>query len=262
MPDDPGVHATNRALAADAYDELWLGLEDFLQYNPGARHRRRLVLRALRNHAGDARSILDVGCGVGEMIAFLAERFPGARFTGVDLSPVAIESCKRRLPVHEWRVSDITVSDLPGGFDAAICSELLEHLDTPDAAMRRVVRAVKPGGTVVVTVPNGRVFPTERAVGHVAHPRPAEIDRWFEVCDLELVERSSWGWPGYLALKYAANVNAERALKAFASGRYSWTKRRLNDLAYAAAGVASLRDHERGPQSIVVGRRRCATAAD
>jgi SAM-dependent methyltransferase len=246
----------SEALGADEYDEMWRRLEDFLHYNPGARHRRRLVLRALRTHAGAATNVADIGCGVGEMIAFLADELAHCRFTGIDFSAGAIESCRRRLPTHQWEVADVVNDDLPGPFDAVVCSELLEHLDDPARALMRIAPSLKPGGTIVVTVPNGKVFATERAIGHVRHPTLAMLHEWFEAADLDVVESRRWGWPGYLALKYAANVDPERALSAFGSGRYSWPVRRANDVAYVAVGATSLPDHARGPQTVIVGRRR------
>jgi SAM-dependent methyltransferase len=251
----PNQHGES-AFSADAYDDLWRSLEDFLRFNPGARHRRRLVLRALRRFAPTAKTILDVGCGVGEMEGFLADRLPGRAFTGIDLSPVAIDSCRRRMPSLDWRVVDIVRDELPTGFDVVLCSELLEHLDQPDLALNRIAETVRPGGIAIVTVPSGRVFPTERAVGHVRHPSAETLHDWFDRADLDLLEMRHWGWPAYLALKSTVNLDPNRALAAFGSGRYSWAKRRLNDLAYALTGAGSLPNFSRGPQAVVVARRR------
>jgi SAM-dependent methyltransferase len=256
----PNDHASDaKALDADDYDDMWRRLEDFLRYNPGARHRRRLVLSALRRHAPGATEILDVGCGLGEMVAFLSPELTRARFTGVDFSSGAIDSCRRRWPAFRWDVADVVTDDLAGPYDAVVCSELLEHLDEPQTALARIARSLAPGGTIVVTVPNGKVFATERAVGHVRHPTLAVLREWFETAGLEVVESRRWGWPGYLALKYAANVDPERAMSAFGSGGYSWSKRRANDLAYAIVGAGSLPDHARGPQTVIVGRRRATS---
>jgi SAM-dependent methyltransferase len=43
----------------------------------------------------------------------------------------------------------------PGSFDFAICSEVLEHLHRPERALREVCAALKSGGWLIVTVPNG-----------------------------------------------------------------------------------------------------------
>jgi SAM-dependent methyltransferase len=245
-----------RALGADDYDEMWRRLEDFLRHNPGARQRRRLVLRALRKYAPGATEILDVGCGLGEMVSFLGNAIPNVQFTGVDFSSGAVDSCRRRLPSHVWVVADVVADELRGQYDAVICSELLEHLDEPAKAMTRIGSLLTPGGTIVVTVPNGKVFATERAVGHVRHPTLAMLQQWLEAADIDVLEAQRWGWPGYLSLKYAANLDPNRALAAFGSGEYSWTKRRANDLAYAMVRAGSLPDHVHGPQTVVVGRRR------
>ena len=247
-----------KALDADDYDEMWRRLEDFLRYNPGARHRRRLVLRALRRYAGGAAEILDVGCGLGEMVAYLGAELPNLHFTGADFSSGAIESCRRRAPQHHWIVADVVNDDLPGNYDVVLCSELLEHLDEPEAALVRIARSLKPRGTIIVTVPNGKVFATERAVGHVRHPTLPMLHDWFDAAGLDVVEARRWGWPGYLALKYAANIDADRALEAFGSGRYSWPIKRANDVAYAMVGVGSFADRPNGPQTVIVGRRRAA----
>jgi SAM-dependent methyltransferase len=244
-----------RALEADAYDKMWHELSDFLRYNPGARNRRRLVVDAIRRHAPSAQAIADVGCGLGEMIAFLASRMPDRMFTGIDFSPDAIASCRKRFPRQTWTVADITNAELSGSFDAIICSELLEHLDEPDSAVRHVARMLAPAGTLIVTVPNGKVFATERAFGHVRHPTAQTLSSWFDRADLDVIELYRWGWPGYLAFKYAVNLKPSRALEV-GSGEYSLALRRFNDLAYVAARVTSVRDHRGGPQMVAVGRRR------
>jgi SAM-dependent methyltransferase len=217
------------------------------------------VAAALRRHASGASEILDVGCGLGEMTEHLARRLPGARFTGVDFSAGAIESCRGRAPQHHWVVADVVHDELPGPVDAAVCSELLEHLDDPAPAMARIAGALRPGGTVVVTVPHGTVFATEQAIGHVRHPTLEMLREWFDASGLDVVEVRRWGWPGYTALKYAVNIDAERALASFGSGRYSWLVKRANDVAYFAVGLGSFPNNRRGPQTIIVGRRRTNT---
>jgi 2-polyprenyl-3-methyl-5-hydroxy-6-metoxy-1,4-benzoquinol methylase len=88
------------------------------------------------------------------------------------------------------RTADVVNDEIPGPYDAVVCSELLEHLDDPARALERIAPALKPRGTIVVTVPNGKVFATERAAGHVRHPTLAMVHEWFDAAGLDVVEAS------------------------------------------------------------------------
>lgn len=243
------------ALDAAAYDEQWARLGDFLRYNPGARHRRRLVRKALRGAGFIDGSLLDVGCGLGEMVGSLADAFPRAMITGVDLSPLAIERCRHTRPRQQWAVADVTVDELPDRFDAVVCSEVLEHLDQPTSAVAALARAAREGGVVVITVPHGRVHATERAVGHLHHPTFDELDSWCSGAGLVIEHCWCWGWPAFAMVKRAGDINPDATMAAFGSGDYSAPKRMLNDAAYLATFALSMPSNRRGVQTVVVARK-------
>lgn len=247
------------ALAADAYDEQWARLSDFLKYNPGARHRRRLVNTALRAAGLGDGSLVDVGCGLGETIRSIVEEFPDAQLTGLDFSPHAIERCRSLMPEHRWDVADLSGDGFDASFDVVLCSEVLEHLDDPAAAIGNLARLVASDGTVVITVPHGRVHATERAVGHLHHPTIQELTQWLGAAGLAIERLECWGWPGYSLMKWVANLNPEAALETFGSGEYSRAMRALNRAAYAATGITSLRSSRHGVQTVVSARPRTET---
>lgn len=103
---------------------------------------------------------LDAGCGTGFFGRWLAER--GAVVESVDLAPtmVAVASRHRKQAssqerLHEPRIADI--NSLPfgaGHFDGVLCSSVLEYVDSPAAALHEVQRVLKPGGWLVISVPN------------------------------------------------------------------------------------------------------------
>lgn len=243
------------ALESDAYDAQWLQLSDFLKYNPGSRHRRRLIVDALKS-GGASGAILDVGCGLGETVRHLSAELPGNRYAGADFSATAIDECRRRMPQHDWLVADLTAGPVEGSFDAVVCSEVLEHLDEPAAAVEHLARSVRQGGVVVITVPHGPVFATERAVGHVKHPSAAELHGWLDDAGLDVVQSRCWGFPGYLALKWVANRNPEMAMDRLANGEYGPLTKAANHVAYAGTALTSLPNSPRGVQSVVCARRR------
>lgn len=112
--------------------------------------------------------ILDVGCGSGRHTA-AAYHIQDARIMGVDLNPSDLDKARQRLRFHDrlgahgggtWAFSAADVTRLPfddGCFDLVICSEVLEHIPNHQRAIREVVRVLKPGKPLVVSVP--RFFP-------------------------------------------------------------------------------------------------------
>lgn len=115
----------------------------------------RLIDR-LGLQAGDA--VLDAGCGGGHITRWLAQRVaPAGRVSGVDADETAVARAAWALQDLEGRGTDIELrSDdircLPYGddhFDAAWCSSVLGYLADPIAALRELVRVVRPGGRVL-----------------------------------------------------------------------------------------------------------------
>ncbi len=115
----------------------------------------------LRDHP-ELERILDYGCAHGSYCGNLATRV-GRTWVGVDIDPHSIAWAERnrdtRVPDPSrltFVVGDHTV-DLSGQapFDLLIAEEVLEHVTDPTAVIDALERWVKPGGTVLLTVPMG-----------------------------------------------------------------------------------------------------------
>jgi ubiquinone/menaquinone biosynthesis C-methylase UbiE len=117
--------------------------------DPGLVHRRNLVRRLLPRNPG-AR-VLEVGCGDGEMTAAITGA-DGAGVVALDLSRRRLERTAQRAP--GTRLVQSSVYELPfadGSFDTVLCTDLLEHLDEPDLAVRELVRVAS--SRVLLSVP-------------------------------------------------------------------------------------------------------------
>jgi SAM-dependent methyltransferase len=93
--------------------------------------------------------VLEAGCGQFPSPLGLDGR---AHIVGIDVSRPQLER-------NEWAdekiLGDITSFDFAADdFDVIVCWDVLEHLPDPEAALERFVQAVRPGGLVVVKVPN------------------------------------------------------------------------------------------------------------
>ena len=124
--------------------------------------------------------LLDIGCGSGRHTAE-AYRLKGVLAVGADLNIEDLKQARERLEIHDrlgehgggcWCLSIADVRHLPFPdvhFHAVICSEVMEHIPDHYRALDELVRVLKPGGHLVVSVP--RYFPEKIcwALSHEYH---------------------------------------------------------------------------------------------
>jgi SAM-dependent methyltransferase len=112
------------------------------------------LLRELMHEAPLAGRVLNAGSGEGLFAPFL-ESFAGVTRIDdvdvVDLSHVAAAFADERHHVSRASLTSLPFAD--GAFDAAICTEVLEHIEDHGAAARELARVIRTGGTLLVTVP-------------------------------------------------------------------------------------------------------------
>jgi 2-polyprenyl-3-methyl-5-hydroxy-6-metoxy-1,4-benzoquinol methylase len=103
--------------------------------------------------------ILDFGCGRG-WIANNLKDF--GVVTGIDLSPKAVAKAKQQYPDVNFLSGDLGDDffrqSLEEKFDVVVSSEVIEHLDEQKIFMVNIKKALKPGGMLVLTTPNGNFY--------------------------------------------------------------------------------------------------------
>ncbi|MGD2186684.1 MAG: methyltransferase domain-containing protein [Desulfobacterales bacterium] len=112
--------------------------------------------------------ILDIGCGSGRHTC-AAYRFKNVVAIGADINHADLVEAKNRLKFHDqlgengggiWGLTMADVNALPFEdhfFDLVICSEVLEHVSEDENAARELIRVLKPGHNLVISVP--RLWP-------------------------------------------------------------------------------------------------------
>jgi SAM-dependent methyltransferase len=136
---------------------------------------RELLATALRAAAPDSGPlrVLEAGCGQKWLI-----RLPGVdlHITGLDRDPDALRiRQEQQHDLDEVIVGDLRSVELPArSFDVAYCAFVLEHVRGAERVLDRLLAAVRPGGRLIILVPNGRSvygwaakhFPFWAAVGY------------------------------------------------------------------------------------------------
>jgi ubiquinone/menaquinone biosynthesis C-methylase UbiE len=100
--------------------------------------------------------LLDVGCGPGSITRGLAERLPAGQVVGLDLSRETLEAARRDAEargLRNLRYEEGSVYELPfseASFDVVYAHQVLQHLRERGAALREMLRVVRPRGLVAV----------------------------------------------------------------------------------------------------------------
>jgi SAM-dependent methyltransferase len=92
-------------------------------------------------------SLLDVGCGTGDLMSDLKSR--GFIVTGMEINPQLVEKCRADgLNVHQGQAEQLPFPD--ASFDGIVCSVVLPYTDERKS-VAEWARVLKPGGTINVT---------------------------------------------------------------------------------------------------------------
>jgi len=93
-------------------------------------------------------TVLEAGCGSLSHLKFPAD----TRVVGID---IARDQLERNKQLDERICGDIETYDLGSSrFDAIVCWNVLEHLKSPEQALNRFARALRPQGLIVLSAPN------------------------------------------------------------------------------------------------------------
>lgn len=106
------------------------------------------------------RKILDVGCGSGDLLDFLAQSHPDNEFFGIDLDVSCASRLFQKLENQKLAMTLIQANaqkriPFPDNtFDRVIAMETLEHTKDPCKLLGEIIRVCKPDGKIICTIPN------------------------------------------------------------------------------------------------------------
>lgn len=147
-------------------------------WNP-AQYRRYAVERARPFHDLTARiaavepsTVVDLGCGPGELTGTLARRWPGAEVTGVDSSTAMIERAAA-VPGITARIADVTTWRPPRPPDVVVANAVFQWVPDHDPLLTALAAGLAPGGWFAFQMPGNFGAPS-----HVLLRQVCRSERW------------------------------------------------------------------------------------
>ncbi|MEK7188512.1 MAG: class I SAM-dependent methyltransferase [Patescibacteria group bacterium] len=124
------------------------------------------------------KSVLDVGCGFGELARFLPQRYEEVSYTGIDLVPEFIEVAKSRFPKYRFLARDYLEKPLDEKFDVIVASGILNtnvsnNMEYRKKAIQTMFRYVK--GVFVFNMLGGYPQPKNNSKSNIWYADSLEI---------------------------------------------------------------------------------------
>ncbi|MDR7086095.1 trans-aconitate 2-methyltransferase [Aeromicrobium panaciterrae] len=143
----------------------------YLQF---ADDRSRPFLDLVARIQGEPRSIVDLGCGPGQLTAVLRTRWPEATIHGVDSSPEMIEraNADNQDGAASYEVADVATWAPGGEVDAIVSNALFQWVPDQLAVIERLSSSVAPGGTFALQVPFNYTGPSHTLLHEISSRGP------------------------------------------------------------------------------------------
>jgi len=175
----------------------------------------------------DVSSLLDIGCGNGQLLKEAASCLSGIKLVGVDVSSAVLSQAQRALPKASFVCLDVEQSHLAKRFDVVVCMEVIEHCGDYKKAIRNV--AAMSGRWLIITVPCGPVFEIDRRMGHYRHFSDSHIRQLLEDQSFVIRTSQSWGFPFFNMYKHIINLFPDYFSRSFLGKEdYGFRKRVLS----------------------------------
>lgn len=159
----------------------------------------RHILTTINKFLISRRKILDIGCGAGTISLYLASK--GHHVLGIDISQSAVNAANKSAKI--LRLKNISFErmnfpyELPTDkYDFIICSEVIEHIQDDNLALKKIFSLLKRGGVAFISTPSknaplhklGLVKKFDEKVGHLRRYTLEELVEKTRACGFKILE--------------------------------------------------------------------------
>lgn len=115
--------------------------------------RNKIILWTLRTYIPNFQNFLEVGCGTGFVLSAVSKAHPEVALSGSEIFVAGLSHATER--IHSANFMQMDARDVPfvDEFDVIGAFDVLEHIEEDEAVLAQLHRALKPGGVLLLTVP-------------------------------------------------------------------------------------------------------------
>lgn len=156
--------------------------------------RNQLLLWILQNKVRPFRDFHEIGCGTGFVLQNLQKHFPKASFHGSEYYEEGLEFARQRVPSARFTRLDATQMDDREAYAVIGAFDVLEHIPEDQKTLDNLSRALKSGGSLVVTVPQHMWLwsDVDRQAHHVRRYTSSDLCKKLALGGLRVVYRTSF----------------------------------------------------------------------
>lgn len=185
---------------ADRYSKLWV---QKVSLGPT----RDYVLNELKEMAHGRSTLLDLGCGPGELLSEIGENFPQLELTGVDYSPRMLHVSQQRNGKAKHILMDAADLDkLEARYDMIVCTHSLPYYRDPKDVFRKLSRVLTENGRIIVGFASGNsvydkvvLSAVKLTTGKAHYPSNGEfvdmVKEYFQVRKLKIIKKRAFFMP-------------------------------------------------------------------
>lgn len=158
------------------------------------RSRNQLLLWALDRFFPKAESFFEIGCGTGFVLAAIKNSRPELNLCATDVFITALKFASRQATSTELFQMDVEKIPFAEEFDVIGAFDVLEHVEDDELVLKQISQAVKPGGGILITVPQHPFLWSQRddMIKHKRRYRATELRNKVEASGFEVMKMTSF----------------------------------------------------------------------
>jgi SAM-dependent methyltransferase len=195
--------------------------------------RHKLILSAISRMPCKIDLLLDVGSGQGDFLRRAASSNVADQLVGFELSSAGVAISQAKVPKATFIQADLlnpsqALHEYSGRADVAVCSEVIEHVDSPVRFLQSLRKYLKPGGWLIVTVPGGPMSAFDHHIGHRKHFDTGSIATALKLAQFSVESIELAGFPFFNLYRLVVILRGRKLIEDVKVGP---SRRRPNEIA-------------------------------